>query len=287
MTTQRKVAIKKSANKTKHRRAMANPKVQELVSNLARDWAATDHLERDARLRELAAHGCSARGLGKVLGHSASSILREVAPEERPKTDRNVEEARASAQEAVSQRANAERDECQRQRIIEEEKTGALSDEVATVILMFCRTGQGLPETPILPGEVPLLLSTAKKYLSLFEASARRLVRVPKELELKELFALTRPDVEEGDPPMEHRGKWIANVVWAKAPERRIWERALSKAVDRAGELRPPKLKTDPYRDSAVQLVTSTDSTVRPHRETDARDLERQGRPTTPPPKRP
>ena len=72
MTTQRQVAIKKSANQTKHQRAMANPKVQELVSNLARDWAAIDHLERDARLRELAAHGCSARGLGKVLGHSAS-----------------------------------------------------------------------------------------------------------------------------------------------------------------------------------------------------------------------
>src|ERR1035438_3639740 len=152
---------------------------------------------------------------------------------------------------------------------------------------MFSRTGQGLPETPILPGEVPLLLSTAKKYLSLFEASARRLVRVPKELELKELFALTRPDVEEGDPPMEHRGKWIANVVWAKAPERRIWERALCKAVDRAGELTPPRSQADRDRDRKQRLPTIADLPVRLNRDIGARALGRQGRPTTPPPKRP
>jgi hypothetical protein len=286
MTTQRKVAIKKSANKTKHQRAMANPKVQELVSNLARDWAAIDHLERDARLRELAAHGCSARGLGKVLGHSASSILREVAPEERPKTDRNVEEARASAQEAVSQRANAERDECQRQRIIEEEKTGALSDEVATVILEFCRAGQGLPETPILPGDVPLLLSTAERYLSNFEASDRRPVRIPEDMDLKEIFRLARPDAQKGDPWIEHQAKWLANVVWAKAPERRIWKPALRKAVGRAGELTPPLSQADRDRDRKERLSTIADLPVRLNRDIGARALGRQGRPTKPPAER-
>jgi hypothetical protein len=166
MTTQRQVAIKKSANKTKHQRAMANPKVQELAGNLARDWATMDDLKRGARLRELAAHGCSARGLEEVLKQSATSIRRHMAPEERPKTDRNEKEALASAQEAVNKRADAERDRCQRQRVIADEETGALSDEVATVILEFCRAGQGLPETPILPEEVPLLLSRAERYSS-------------------------------------------------------------------------------------------------------------------------
>jgi hypothetical protein len=286
MTTQRKVAIKKSANKTKHQRAMANPKVQELVSNLARDWAAIGHLERDARLRELAAHGCSARGLGKVLGHSASSILREVAPEERPKADRNVE-AHASAQEALNQRTDAERDRCQQERVIADAETGALIDEVATVILQFCRTEQGLPETPILPGEVPLLLSTSERYLSNFEASDRPPFRVSEEMDLKELFRLTWPDAQEGDPWMERHGKWLANVVWAKAPERRIWKPALGKAVGRAGELTPPPLKAHPYRDNVERLAAAMNPTVRPHRDPDARALGRQGRPTTPPPKRP
>jgi hypothetical protein len=286
MTTQGKVVSKKSVNQTKHQRAMANPKVQELVSNLARDWAAIDHLERDARLRELAAQGCSARGLGKVLGHSASSILREVAPEELPKTNRNVEEARASAQEALNQRTEAERDRCQRQRIIEEEKTGALSDEVAKVIRVFYRAGDGLPETPILPGFVPLLLSTAERYLSNFEASDRRPVRIPEDMDLKEIFRLARPDAREGDPWMEHQGKWLANVVWAKAPERRIWERALGKAVDRAGELTPPRSQADRDRDRRQRLPTIADLPVRLNRDVGARALGRQGSPTTPPPER-
>ena len=286
MTTQGKVASKKSVNQTKHQRAMANPKVQELVSNLARDWAAMDHLERDARLRELAAHGCSARGLGKVLGHSASSILREVAPEELPKTDRNVEEARASAQEAVNQRAKAERDRCQQQRVIAHEETGALSDEVATVILEFCRAGQGLPEKPILPGDVPLLLSTAERYLSNFEASDRRPVRIPEDMDLKEIFRLARPDAQEGDPWIEHQGKWIANVVWAKAPERRIWQRSLGKAVDRAGELTPPRSQADRDRDRKERLPTIADLPVRLNRDIGARALGRQGRPAMPPAER-
>jgi hypothetical protein len=260
MTTQRKVAIKKSANKTKHQLAMANPKVQELVSNLDRDWATIDRLERVARLGELHALGCSARGLGKVLGHSASSILREVAPEERPKTDRNVEEAHASAQEALKQRTDAERDRCQWQRVIADEETGALSDEVATVIIEFCRAGDGLPETPILPGEVPLLLSTAERYLSNFEASDRRPVRIPEDMDLKEIFRLARPDAQERDPWMEHHGKWIANVVWAKAPERRIWKRSLGKAVDRAGELTPPRSQADRDRDRKERLPTIADA---------------------------
>jgi hypothetical protein len=286
MTTQRKVAIKKSANRTEHQRAMANPEVLELVSSLRRDWATIDRQERDVRLRELAAHGCSERGLAKVLGQSATSILRQVAPAERPKTDRNFREAHASAQEALNQRMDAERDRCQWERVIADAETGALSDEVATVIIELCRAGDGLPETPILPGEVPLLLSTAERYLSNFEASDRLPVRVPEEMDLEEIFRLARPDVEEGAPRMKHRGKWIANVVWAKAPERPIWKRALGKAVDRAGELTPPRSQVDRDRDRKERLPTIADLPVRQNRDVGARALGREGRPTTPPAER-
>jgi hypothetical protein len=210
-----------------------------------------------------------------------------VAPEERPKTDRNVQETHASAQEALNQRTDAERDRCQRQRVIADEETGALSDEVATAILKLCRAGDGLPETPILPEEVPLLLSTAERYLLNFEASHRRPVRIPVDMDLKEIFRLARPDVEEADSRMEHRGKWMAKVVWAKAPEHPIWKRALGKAVDRAGELTPPRSQADRDRDRKERLPTIADLPVRLNRDVGASALGGQGKPTTPPAKRP
>jgi hypothetical protein len=75
-----------------------------------------------------------------------------------------------------------------------------LSDEVATVILEFCRAGQGLPETPILPEEVPLLLNRAERYLSSFDASGRRPVRIPEDMDLKEIFRLARPTTSKPRP---------------------------------------------------------------------------------------
>jgi hypothetical protein len=161
-----------------------------------------------------------------------------------------------------------------------------LSDEVATVILEFCQAGQGLPETPILPEEVPLLLSRAERYLSSFDASGRRPVRIPEDMDLKEIFRLARPDAQKGDPWIEHQAKWLANVVWAKAPERRIWKPALGKAGGRAGELTPPRSQADRDRDRKERLSTIADLPVRLNRDVGARALGRQGRPTTPPAER-
>jgi hypothetical protein len=106
-------------------------------------------------------------------------------------------------------------------------------------------------------------------------------------MDLKEIFRLARPDAQEGEPWREHYGKWLASVVWAKAPERRIWERALWKAVDRAGELTPPRSQADRDRDNVGRLAAAMNPTVKPHCDPDTRALGRQGRPTTPPPKRP
>jgi len=241
MTTQKKVSSRKSANETEHRRAMANPMVLELLSNLGRDWAAMAPLDRGVRLRELTALGCSARGLEKALQQSATSIRRHMATAGQPKMYPNADELLAAAQEAANQRAKAERDECQRQRVIEDAETGALSDEVATVFLRFCRAEDGLLESPILQGGVPLLLRIAERNLSEFEARGRQAIRIPEEMDLKELFRLTEPSAEGRHLRMKHCGGWIANVVWAMAPERPIRESALRKSKSRAGELTPKK----------------------------------------------
>ena len=85
---------------------------------------------------------------------------------------------------------------------------------------------------------------------------------------------------------MERLGKWLANVVWAEAPERRIWERALGKAVDLTGELTPPRSQADRDRDRKERLPTIADLPVRLNRDIGARALRRQGRPTKPPAER-
>jgi len=219
-----------------------------------------DGQERGARLCELVVHGCSARGLEGILGQSATTIHRHMATAGRPKMDRNPEERRAAAQEALNQRAAAERDRLQRQRVIEDDETGALSDEVATVILKFCRAEEGLPETQILQGDVPLLIRIAEINLSGFEARDGRPVRIPEDMDLTEIIRLTRPpDVEEGDLRMERLGKWIANVIWAEAPEHCIWERALWKATNRACELVPPQSPADRERARKAGLATLAD----------------------------
>jgi hypothetical protein len=36
---------------------------------------------------------------------------------------------------------------------------------------------------------------------------------------------------------MDYQAEWLANIVWAKAKERPVWENALEKAKRRDGEL--------------------------------------------------
>lgn len=297
MTKPRKDPSKKSGNETKHRKARADPKVLELLSNLEQGWATMDFVEQGKELRKLIALGCSVRGLAGDLGQPETNIRRLIPPAEQPKADRGVQETGASEMAARERRVNAERDERQRLRVIEEKKTGAHSDKLATVILEFCRVKCELRETPILKEEIPLLLSTAEEYLSQFETSGRQTVALLPDMDLKDLFMATRPE-EEGELRMNHYGKWMAIVVWAMAPERPIWERALWKALnracelapqlnragelapqlDQAGELAPQRSRVDRYTDSEIRLRAIADSPGRPHPDVPVSVLRRQGR---------
>ena len=151
MTKRRKVPIKetkKRAHETAHWRTMADPAVQKLVSNLQLGWGSMGLLERGSLLRELAALGCSIRGLEKELGQSATSIRRHIVLATLPEADRKAIDAGASAKKILALKAIADRQRRRQRRIDEDRETGALSDKIATNILEFYRAGRQLRKKP-------------------------------------------------------------------------------------------------------------------------------------------
>jgi hypothetical protein len=289
MTKSRKVPIvekKKRANETAHWRTMADPGVRRLVGNLQSGWKSMGPLERGRLLCELAALGCSTRGLEKELGQSTTSIRRHIVLATLPEADRKAIESGASSKKILAQKAIADRHRRWQTRLDEDRKTGALSDKIATDILAFCRAGKQLRKNPILTGDVPILLNTVEWHLSQFATSGNRAVRVSKKLELNAQFRKMRPPKAKDAFWMEYQGKWLANFVWASAPEGPIRDRALQKAAARAGELAPTRTPIEMYKDRARRLAEI--STPPPWRKADKKawSLQRQGS-LTPTTKRP
>jgi hypothetical protein len=135
------------------------------------------------------------------------------------------------------QKADLDRQRRIRQRIVEDQKTGALSDEVAGIILEFCR-GEGDPSrTPILESEIADFMQSVVFCMGDCEARWQCGIKATKRMGIVGLFERTKPPVA-AENWMEHQVKWLANIVLAKAPERSIWKAALDKTVRRAGELR-------------------------------------------------
>jgi len=158
----KKIASNKNRNETANRRAMSNTKVQILIGNLRRDWEAVDPPERGRRLRELAAFGCSIRGLQMEVPASPTSIRRLMKLSELPGKNRNAQTTRVAAKEVPEQKAGAECDRGQRRRIVEGQKTGAPGNEVALINPEFRPAEKRPQETPISKEEVALSLTTKK-----------------------------------------------------------------------------------------------------------------------------
>jgi hypothetical protein len=197
-----------------------------------------------------------------------------------PEKDRRAIQAGASAKKILALKAIADRHKRRQARVDEDRKTGALSDELATTILEFCRAGKQLRKSPILAGDVPILLNTVEWHLLQFAASGHRPVRVSQKLKLNARFRKMRPTKGEDTFWMDDQGEWLANVLWASAPKGPIRDKALQKAISRAGELIPKRTPTEMYRDRARRSAEI--STPPPWRKVDkgARSLERQGKPT-------
>ena len=280
----------KHARRTAHRQSMADPRVRKLVDVLRRCWKSMGPIKRGERLRELTTLGCSMRGLEGKLKQSATSIRRHMLLAELPEEDRKAIEAGSSAKKILVQKADAKRKKCQGERIIEDQKTGAISDEVAAIILEFCRAKEGGNRVPRSGESAEKLMIQTLAELFKREASHERVPRVSKKLGMKGLLRKTKPRKDNDEALIAYEAKWLARLVLAKAPERPIWENAIEKAERRVRELTPQKRPSEMWWDGVWRGIRRSEELaapcVRPVYKGGARSImERQGRPG-PPPKR-
>lgn len=259
---------------TGHRRAVADSQVSELISKLRDAWPIIDRVERGERLRELLALGCSARGLEKELGQSATSVRRHLELANLSEVDRRAVKDGASAKKILEKKALLDRRKRRQKRIEDDQRTGVLSDEIADIMLDFCRETWRRRLAPILPSEISVFLDNVATDLSEFEATGRSAIKATKRLGIPKLITRSRPPIV-GDPFwMAYQAEWLAKIVWAKAKERPIWENAIKKAGRRADELAKKKKRPiELFRESRDRREKLGSAPVRRKYQGEARQL--------------
>lgn len=93
---------------------------------------------RGERLQRLISLGCSTRGLGAELGKSATTIRRHMVIAGLPAADRRAIEGGASAKGILKLKETADRIQRIQARVDKDQKKGAISDQIASIILWFC-----------------------------------------------------------------------------------------------------------------------------------------------------
>ncbi|HEX6880102.1 MAG TPA: hypothetical protein VF135_07045, partial [Terriglobales bacterium] len=170
----------------------ASPKMEQRRSHRA--W----------RHRELIARGCSRRALAKELGQSPTTIRRHVDLASMSDEYRFKVQNGASAKKTLAVKALADRTERKRGRILEENKSGKHSNEIADLILYFCRGNDGIPETPTCKVDVPQLLDEVRSYLNRYATFGRRSPKISKKRGLTALFRFVRPP-DRNRFPLDHK----------------------------------------------------------------------------------
>jgi hypothetical protein len=281
MTRARKPAKVHRTNKNRHYRSKLKPKVQKLIDVLRTGWAAMGALERGQRINRLVSIGCSRRGLGRELKQSATSIRRHVEIACLPEEDRRAIAAGASVKKILALKANTARQRERQQRVDEDNRTGALSRDVATTIIEFCRLGKQLRKDPMIRGNFRRLLDRVKTHLRDFEAAGHRTPKMSKARGPHKLFWKVRPRKVKNSNQLVHQGEWLAEVLWLIEPEPSIRARGLEKALGRAKELPYQKTAIEMWEDRITWLKEVSASPVRPFYPGGAAgSMKRQGRPT-------
>jgi hypothetical protein len=243
---------KRRTNLTAHRRAMADPKVKRLLTELRTTWNQIDGIHRGDCLRALISLGCSTRGLGKELEESPTSIGRHMELSRLPEIDREAVAGGASAKKVLTAKAGAAKVRRQQERVLIDRNTGILSDELADVILEFCRAGVKPTRRPIQRAQLDLFLERVTEQV---ERSTARPIRVSKKLGVAGLFKLARPRQNSEEVLwFEYQAKWLASIVRFKVSEHEIVERSFNKVVQRASELETDKGKTPTQSFSETML---------------------------------
>jgi len=253
MTMSSKPAKQTRRNKNRHFRSKLNPKVMGLIATLRNGWADLGRVERGQRINKLVSVGCSKRGLARDLGIPESSVRRDAKIAKLPESDRIAIDSGQSAKEILNAKNRTTLEKERRRRIDLDARTGALSDEIASVILEFCRTGYQLrKQRIIIKPSFQTFLDNVGSYLRKFEQTDRRTHKAARKLKSSELFRKTRPRAGKDAPYMMHQAEWLAEALWLIAPESPIMASALIKARRRANELLPRRTIRESFEDAAV-----------------------------------
>jgi hypothetical protein len=155
-----------------------------------------------------------------------------------PEKEREAIRSGASAKNVLARKAQEDRLRKMRERVALDMRTGELSDRLADVIIAFCNTIDGVPESRILEGYFDAFLGSLELALEIADLHP---LRLSKRLTLKQRFLRTRPRVE-GDPlPLAYRAEWLATLLLSEAPEPQIRELAIEKAGKGRQELKVRK----------------------------------------------
>ena len=150
MTIDSKLAEPKRRNQNRHYRTTLKPNVRKQIELLRKSWANMGAVKRGHLINMLVSIGCSKRGLGRDLGIPETNIRRDAKIAKLPESDRNAIDSGQSAKKILFAKEIAALQRKMLQRIDQDTRTGALSYEIASIILEFCRTGYKLRKKPII-----------------------------------------------------------------------------------------------------------------------------------------
>jgi hypothetical protein len=177
----------------------------------------------------------------RKLGQSATTIRRHLALAQLPPNLQRAIKEGSSAKKILAARDTDSRLRRMQQRIIADRKTGALSDQMADIVLKFCQAKDGTPDTPILKSELSTFLDSVKLHLNAIAINGQRFRRISTKNGIARLFNKTEPQRIKDRFWMDFQAEWMAYIIMVRTPERAIWESALQKAQTRSKELENQK----------------------------------------------
>jgi hypothetical protein len=175
------------------------------------------------------------------LGKSATSLRRHIDLSRLPEADRKAVQAGKSAKTILTAKACEDRRRYSRERVEEDARTGAISDQLADHILEFCRIKSGVRGSDL--DTVILFFNEVRNSLTRFDWEGQRVRKVRKSDPLKQRFRLTRPKPDQEEVIAAHLARWLVHFLKSEAPERPILDRAIDKAQARRKELEVAELK--------------------------------------------
>jgi hypothetical protein len=218
------------AIQTANRVVMARKVVRKRIDLLKSEWRNLDNIQRGKLLNALLSRGCCLRGLGEKLEVPATTIRRYCTLAKLPKEERAALKAGETQKKALARKAERDRLRERNERIAEERKSGALSNELARIILDFLRTAGPLGKEPVWDTSIITLMTATKDYSRNTFGFRPTLTPLPQRLTLIELYQLTRPCRDQEEFELAYQARWLATILVSLAPEEEIRETAMEKA---------------------------------------------------------